>query len=93
MVSNIRELSNAIEYAMIMGKSAYIEFEDLPPELKGEGPVGLDSYAKNDESKERGEILRVLSANDGHRGEAAKALGMSRATLWRKMKALGLLKQ
>ena len=89
---NIRELSNAIEYAMIMGKGNYIEFSDLPPELKGEGPKETFKGSQDYEGQERGEILRVLAVHNGHRGEAAKALGMSRATLWRKMKNLGLLK-
>ena len=89
---NILGLSNAIEYAMIMGKSDYIEFEDLPLELKGESPIGLDSDSNNHEIQERSETLKLLSNNNGHRGEGAKGLGMSRAILWRKMKALGLLK-
>jgi two-component system, NtrC family, response regulator AtoC len=90
---NIRELSNALEYALIMGHSQYIEFEDLPPELKGERPIESIKSRTDENSSERGAILRALSINNGHRGEAAKDLGMSRATLWRKMKQLGLLKE
>ena len=89
---NIRELSNAIEYAMIMGRSEFIGFDELPPELKGERPVEVEDKSQEYETAERSEILRALSAHNGNRGEAARALGISRATLWRKMKTLGLLK-
>jgi two-component system, NtrC family, response regulator AtoC len=90
---NIRELSNALEYALIMGRSQYIEFEDLPPELKGVGPIESTKSRADENSIERGTVLRALSINNGHREEAAKDLGISRATLWRKMKHLGLLKE
>ena len=89
---NIRELNNAIEYALIMGNSELIEFSDLPPELRGEGPIEMEHHSQELENAERGEVLRALAAHHGNRGEAAKALGMSRATLWRKMKGFGLLK-
>ena len=90
---NIRELSNVIEYAIIMGKGRLISFEELPPELKGERPYEGDliEVSQRHES-ERGSILRALAAHRGHRGEAAKHLGISRATLWRKMKVYGLFK-
>lgn len=39
---------------------------------------------------ERSELIEALSAAGGHRGEAAKRLGMSRSTLWRKLKTLGI---
>lgn len=89
---NIRELNNVIEYAMVMGDSPYILFDDLPPELKGESPHESSPRSSSSEESERGQILRALATHRGHRGEAAKELGISRATLWRKMKAHRLLK-
>ena len=89
---NIRELSNALEYAIIMGDSPSIEFKDLPPELQGEGPIESIRPEVNHQQSERGTILRALATYQGNRGEAAKLLGISRATLWRKMKQHGLLK-
>lgn len=89
---NIRELSNVVEYAMVMGDSSYIEFDDLPPELKGEHPHESPNPMLYLEESERGIILRALANHRGHRGEAAKQLGISRATLWRKMKTYNLLK-
>lgn len=89
---NIRELSNVIEYAMVMGDSAYILFDDLPPELRGERPNDGPSHTISAGDSERGAILRALATHRGHRGDAAKELGISRATLWRKMRAHQLLR-
>jgi len=93
---NIRELRNVIEYAFIMGDGALITHEHLPPELRGEGPQEgggshTDATYHAVEVAERGVILNALASVQGHRGEAAKQLGISRATLWRKMKQHDLL--
>ena len=93
---NIRELRNALEYAVIMGDGPLIGVAELPPELRGEGPVDSDAAGPPSsyhpvERAERGVILNALARANGHRGEAAKLLGISRATLWRKMKQYELL--
>lgn len=91
---NIRELRNAIEYALIMGDGELIELEHLPPELRGEGPMSeVTSPTGAIEAAERGVILSALASAKGRRAEAARLLSMSRATLWRKMRAHGLLSE
>ena len=84
---NIRELRNVIEYAFVIGDGNVLRLQDLTPELRGEPPPGsgLDS-----EDDERRQIEAVLLAVDGHRGEAAERLGISRTTLWRRMKEMGI---
>ena len=42
------------------------------------------------EQAEREHILSVLKLTDGRRGEAAQILGISRKTLWKKLKHMGL---
>jgi two-component system response regulator AtoC len=91
---NIRELRNAIEYALIMGDGDLIELEHLPPELRGEGPTAEPPPLTGPiEAAERGVILSALASAKGKRAEAARLLSMSRATLWRKMRAHGLLRE
>lgn len=85
---NVRELNNVIEYAHAIGEGNRITLEDLPPELRGEAPP--DERTETVEMLERERILEQLRMHNGQKQKAADALGMSRATLWRKMKTLDL---
>lgn len=103
---NIRELRNAIEYAFVCTNGSVIERVALPDELRKFGaalppsasyqPAGksLSRGGEADEpeadSRLRAELVMTLESVDGNRARAAKALGISRTTLWRKMKALGI---
>jgi len=64
---------------------------DLPPEIGAvvsmEAREGADSALRDPEAQR---IARAVERAGGHRGRAAKSLGMSRLTLWRRMKELGL---
>jgi len=80
---NIRELRNVMEYAHVMGDGPDVGLQDLTPELRGESPPGLEDNVKQ---RERKRILETLDAVSGSRHEAAEKLGISRATLWRKMR-------
>ncbi|MDH3846001.1 MAG: AAA family ATPase, partial [Myxococcales bacterium] len=93
---NVRELQNVIEYAFAMGEGPILTESDLPPELLGEEPgprlANLPrSRGGSAGSPEAERIAVALERAAGHRGRAAQSLGMSRATLWRKMKQHGLL--
>jgi transcriptional regulator with PAS, ATPase and Fis domain len=82
---NVRELRNAIEYGFAVGRGVELRASELPRELLGDERTPV--AAGEDEV---GRIGRALAATDGHLGKAAELLGMSRATLWRKRKALAL---
>ncbi len=92
---NVRELQNVIEYAFAMGEGPILTESDLPSELLGEEPgprVANRPRAKRLNAPPEAERIAVaLERAAGHRGRAAQSLGMSRATLWRKMKQYGLL--
>lgn len=85
---NIRELHNVIEYAHAIGEGDVIAGVDLPPELLGEEPP--DERELGMEEIERDNILELLRRHNGRKQIVADALGISRATLWRKMKTLKL---
>jgi DNA-binding NtrC family response regulator len=98
---NIRELENALEYAVAVCKGQTILPEDLPsgigPEATGEAapsqvPVRTVSTAPEARasSADAEPIRRALEACRWRRDEAAQMLGISRTTLWRRMKELGL---
>jgi transcriptional regulator with PAS, ATPase and Fis domain len=86
---NVRELRNVVEYALAVGRGAVIRRDDLPPELREEAVRAAAGPADADR-EEAARIRRVLVETQGHLGHAAERLGMSRTTLWRKRRALGL---
>lgn len=61
---------------------------------QGQAPMGTpadsQSLGKVREEAERAHILSVLRMTDGNRGQAARILGVSRKTLWKKLKHLGV---
>jgi len=81
----VRELHNAVEYAFALGAESVLGVTDLPPELRGEAPPSHRSPGA-----EREQIRRALEQAGGRKGEAAQSLGISRSTLWRKLKQHGL---
>jgi len=81
---NVRELENAIERAVILAKSPYIEATDLAQEnLPMTHSVPPGGSLKE---VERERILSVLNETGGNRSETARILGVSRATLYNKIK-------
>lgn len=88
---NIRELRNNIEYAYVMGEGPILRLADLTPEIRGEGPLASHAVASPDEVREREMILGALRQARHRKGAAAKILGISRSTLWRKLRELDLM--
>jgi len=103
---NVRELFSVLESAAIRAEGVRIEAHDLPEAVRRSGEGGARSpgtresdgggppsgryTAPGDEAEERAAIVAALDRADGTRSEAARLLGMSRTTLWRKLKAYGL---
>jgi transcriptional regulator with PAS, ATPase and Fis domain len=91
---NIRELERALEHAFVFVKGAVITREHLP-ELKS--PLSRPAATRGvglDEQPAASEILSIqkaLKKAQGKRDVAARLLGISRSSLWRKMKNYGLL--
>ncbi len=89
---NVRELENAIEHAYVTSTSGRIERRFLPAVMPG-GAAGADGKEGDEggfDQSERGELLRVLEDCRWQKSVAAQQLGISRTTLWRRMKDLGL---
>lgn len=98
---NVRELRNALEYALVVGESDVIGVGDLPDEVvHEEAPPGtasslpdaalLTPVDASEHSAERARLTRALANASGNLGRAARILGVSRTTLWRHMKRLGI---
>lgn len=84
---NVRELQNAIEHAAVLCRSTHIQVEDLPIEIRH---ASYSPSTKNGISSlyhiEKEYIISVLSDLDNDKVRAAKELGISLATLYRKLK-------
>ncbi len=96
---NVRELRNALQYAFVIGEGAVLQEAELPPEVSGavvDGDAGTVNAPEAGGRGDRGEPaetrrLRVaIERAGGNRERAARTLGMSRVTLWRRMKQAGL---
>jgi PAS domain S-box-containing protein len=91
---NIRELENVIEHAFIFCKGTTIESEHLPAELKAELEsreiAKTVSGIKNFDELEKAYIQSILVDTGGNKLLAAKRLGVHKATLFRKLKKLGI---
>lgn len=88
---NVRELENALERAAVFSGNRTIQPEHLPPAiLRGARPATGGAPAPGSlQDHERLLIEQALAAENGHRGRTAKRLGISAATLWRKLKSYG----
>mgnify|MGYP003163825999 FL=1 len=80
---NIRELKGAVKRAALLVKDDWITSEDVDLPNKSKQ---AEVYALNDERTERTTILKALEATGNDRKAAAKLLGISRSTLYLKLK-------
>jgi len=90
---NVRELRNRIERAVALSTARWIMPGDLFPEQcldKESTPAMTATLAAVRDDAERRQIERSLAAHGGHVQRTAEALGISRTTLWEKMKRYGL---
>ena len=79
---NVREIENALEYAVAVGRGQTIRAEDLPIEVTSAGAIV--------EQPSRDDLVAILERHHWRRAEVAKSLGVSRTTLWRRMREVGL---
>lgn len=90
---NVRELERVLEYAFVFVQGPVIT-RDLLPDLESPRRESTAPATKPDEhrwNRERLFIQKALHKSQGNREAAARLLGISRSSLWRKMKAYDLL--
>jgi DNA-binding NtrC family response regulator len=88
---NIRELETAVERALICSRGDVIEEGALPAEIRKRSlgvRVADTTHGLPLDSEEVSRLRNALVRTRGNRKEAAALLGISRVTLWRKMKEI-----
>ena len=89
---NVRELRNAIEYAFVLCSGNWIDLKHLPPKIAANGiksPVKHRQSAASWE-QEREKLIETLRQVSGNQSEAARLLGVSRVTVWKRIKKYGV---
>lgn len=87
---NVRELINVIEYAFVVCNENLISPRHLPPYISGPDVSKGSSEEPLRRDEEKKDLLRALAMAKGRKGEAARLLGISRVTLWKRMKRYGI---
>ena len=94
---NVRELQHVVEAALVLCDGDAILPEHLPAGVRSNATAGAPSLRQDPlslptlQQLEREHVERVLRASDGHRGNAARILGISERNLYRKLREYGLL--
>jgi DNA-binding NtrC family response regulator len=91
---NVRELGNTLEFAALHAGTGAIDVEHLPAELREPVPTARQPAAEERAGRRAGpldvaEILAMVERCGGNRAEAARRLGISRVTLWKRLKPRG----
>jgi DNA-binding NtrC family response regulator len=98
---NVRELKHAIRHALVLSGGGDIDLEHLPEEVRGRA-AGTDVVTTPSETSslqpleaaqrqfEREYLLRALREADWNKTRVAQLLGISRKTLWQKLRRLGI---
>lgn len=86
---NVRELRNAIEHAFVTAEGGCLTVIDLPPEIRmstsSASQVSIKEPLTSEQQAERDQIIEALRQTRGSKTKAAKLLGYSRVTLWKKL--------
>jgi len=85
---NVRELQHAIERAVIMTESPMLKESDFILSIKSNTPQNADTL--NLDEVERTAVVKALKLNNGNISKAANELGLTRASLYRRMEKYGL---
>jgi len=91
---NIRELINVIEYSFVLCQKGDVSITHLPAQLLGQQPVlalqASQTRRKATTGDVRQELIHALQSSGGNKSEAARRLGISRVTLWKRIKKFGI---
>lgn len=89
---NVRELKNIVERAIVLCDGDWITASDLPTNASDTYDTSATTLRESIEDAERAAISSALATNNGLINQTADSLGISRKSLWEKMKRYGIEK-
>ncbi len=87
---NIRELRNMMQRAVVLGLKDELQLDDFPEEIRRPAPALSSAGPGTLDELERQRIVDALRQFAGNKKEAAAALGISRDTIYQKIKKYGI---
>ncbi len=91
---NVRELKSSLEYAFVACHESLIQPSHFPPHITGSvGEVKTghkESHNPSRDELKRQELIKALKDAGGNQSEAARILGVSRVTIWNRMRRYGI---
>lgn len=89
---NVRELRNAVEYAFVLCDGGWIEPRHMPPKILG-GRMSRNGSVRPVKAvsrPEREQLIALLRKARGNQSEVARLLGVSRVTVWKRIRKYGI---
>ncbi|MBW1961399.1 MAG: sigma 54-interacting transcriptional regulator [Deltaproteobacteria bacterium] len=84
---NVRELKSALEFAFVVAESGLIMPEHLPGHLLSfQQEVSKERIPPENHSREKEQLIAALKKAGGNRSETARILGVTRATVWNRIR-------
>jgi two-component system, NtrC family, response regulator HydG len=89
---NVRELKSAFEYAFVTCQEALIQPHHLPPDILNEEKSikNMQATVPTKQEIRKRQLIDALARAKGNQSMAAEILGVSRVTVWNRMKRLGI---
>jgi len=86
---NVRELENIVERCVALSVNGVVDTENLPPHILNtqESPPSMMKLNEVASEAEKTHIMKILKITGGNKTKTAEMLGISRKSLWEKMKS------
>jgi len=85
---NVRELKSAFEYTFVTCQDTMIQPYDLPPSIYNEKKIHdkVSESPVDQKGMKKHQLIEALKESNGNQSKAADLLGISRVTVWNRMK-------
>jgi two-component system, NtrC family, response regulator HydG len=89
---NVRELKSALEYAFVIAEQGSIEPYQLPTQIFSHKPelTSVSAPEPLQPLEEKAALIEALRQTRGNQSQAARLLGISRVTVWNRMRHYGI---